>query len=424
MKKLLVAVLAFALFAPAFAVENVQVTGDIQTIGFSVEDPTGVNPDYKGITNRVILGFGADLVDDVYAKVTFAHENVFGDKTPATTAAVPVNNTLIGESLDELWTRTHVAEAFVKISNIFDAVELKVGRQYYGDEKSSVMYFGPTYGYGDPYRILKGATLSPTMTTGEIFPSYLSLDGATATYRGDNLTLTAAYFAVENDSQALDRAAEISIAGLDLGVKVNENISADAYIYDIKNNGNAMPIADSFGFWGVKPTIEYEHFKLGVDFARNYGLGNDKGWQVKADLALPIGTEETSVTPRVTYLKSEKEFQALGNYRPGLMFGTLMGAPINNMIATSAYLGTPSNWEIVNAGLCMKFAGLEKWGFALDFYTGEENGDFKGNSWEAKVVYNVNQYVALNAAGALLTNDGHSWKHSVSAVQLGMNIKF
>ncbi len=424
MKKLLVAVLAFALFAPAFAVENVQVTGDIQTIGISVEDPAGdFGTPYKGVRNRVILGLGADLVDDVYAKVTFAHENMFGDYTTAS------GEPLVGENLDDIWTRTYVSEAFIKISNIFDAVELKVGRQYYGDEKSSVLYFGPTYGYADPVVTEFGTGIFG----GNPLPSYLSVDGATAAYRGDNLTLTAAYLVLSDDLASINgfnRSQQASLSGLDLGVKVNENINADAYIYDVK--GVSAGWIENFGFWGVKPTIEYEHFKLGVDFARNYGAGNDKGWQVKADLALPIGTEETSVTPRVTYYKSEKNFQAFGNYRPGLMFGTIIGGGLNNYIADANFGGgVLSNWEIVNAGLCMKFAGLEKWGFALDFYTGESsNGTFMGtskflgNSWEAKVVYNVNQYVALNATGALLTNKGHSWKHSISAVQLGLNVKF
>lgn len=406
MKKLLVAVLAFALFAPAFAVENVQLTGDIQSIGASIEDrgTTLTNPagdNYKGITNRVILGFGADLVDDVYAKVTLAHRWVAGD------------NGLTGATVTGatgLLDTTFVAEAFVKVSNIFDALEVKVGRQYYGDVNSAVMYFGPDYGY--------------------VSNAYTSLDGVTAKYNGDNFALTAAYFTVANAVVAPAtlpvRGDVADIAGLDLDVKINENIKASAYIYDVKTD-NVPTFLDSFGFWGVKPTLEYEHFKLGVDFARNYGAGNDKGWQVKADLALPIGTDETSVTPRVTYLKSEKNFQAFGNYRPGLMFGTIMAVqgigPVNNYLFIYA-AGALANWEILNAGLCMKFAGLEKVGFGLDFYTGEMNGAFVGNSWEVKAVYNVNQYVNLNLTGAMLTNRGHSWKHSPTAVQLGMNVKF
>lgn len=410
MKKLLVAVLACALFVPAFAVENVKLTGDIQTIGLGYNDrgTTLVGDNLRGTTNRVIIGFTADLVDDVTAKVTFAHRNVFGIDPVVVT---PTDPYLGGENLDTIWANTYLAEAFVKVSNIFDNLEVKVGRQYYGDVNSAALYFGPDYGYA-------------------IVNGYASLDGVTAKYSGENFALTAAYFALNAQDATpygIPTTAEnLNLAGLDLDVKINENIKASAYIYEVKNESTDALVlgVNHFGFWGVKPTLDYEHFRLGADFARNYSLGNDKGWQVKADLALPIGTDETSVTPRVTYYKSEKNFKAFGNYRPGLMFGTVLVAkgtlgPVNNILG-----GAIANWEVLNAGLCMKFAGLEKWGFGLDFYTGEKDGAFQGNSWEAKVVYNVNQYVALNATGAMLTNKGHSWKHSPTAVQLGMNVKF
>ena len=124
MKKLLVAVLAVALFAPAFAVENVQVTGDIQTIGVALND-RGVTPvgELRATTNRVLLGLNAELVEDVTARVTFAHRNVFGTDLQR------------GESVNNVWNTTFLAEAYVNIANVFDALEVKVGRQFYGNEK-------------------------------------------------------------------------------------------------------------------------------------------------------------------------------------------------------------------------------------------------------------------------------------------------
>ena len=385
MKKLLVAVLAFALFAPAFAVENVQITGDIQTIGLNVNDKdvVSVGGDQRGTTNRVLLGIGADLVEDVTAKVTLAHENVFGDRA------------FTGENLDNVWTRTFLAEAYVNISNVFDALEVKVGRQFYGDEKSAVMYFGPDYGYA-------------------VGNTYQSLDGATVRYNGEKLTVTAAYFALVNP--ALTPVTDVNLGGLDLNLKLSEELFASAYVYDVRQKGATA--APAWGFWGVKPVFENDNIKLGAEYTRNYGQ-HEKGWQVKADLALPIGLDNATITPRLTYLKSEKGFEAYGNYRPGLMFGTVLGI-VNR---TGLVPPTVGDWEIINAGLCMKFANLEKWGFGLDFYTGELDDEWLGNSWEAKVVYNVNQYVAFNLTGAVLTGYKHLTA-SPTAVQLGMNIKF
>ena len=101
MKRLLVAVLAFALFAPAFAVENVQVTGDIQTIGLDLNSHgvvaiPGTVGERRGATNRVLFGVGADLVEDVQAKVTFAHRWVDG-ATQYT-----------GESVQAIWQTTSI----------------------------------------------------------------------------------------------------------------------------------------------------------------------------------------------------------------------------------------------------------------------------------------------------------------------------
>ena len=390
MKKLLIVAMVCALFAPAFAVENVQVTGDIQTIGLNVESEGLPAPmaDMRGTTNRVMLGLSADLVEDVQAKLTFAHRSIFGE-------SIAPNTSLTGDNLDNIWDRTHLAEAYVNISNIFDALEVKVGRQFYGNEKSAVMYFGPDYGYA-------------------VTNDYASLDGATVRYNGEKFALTAAYLHLNNIAvyPALSRPQdEENLAGLDLDLKLNEQVSANAYVYDVRQKS-----VTGWGFWGVKPTIEMDNFKLGAEYAMNYG-DHEKGWQVKADLALPIGLDDTTITPRVTYLKSEKGFEAYGNYRPGLMFGTVAGI-VNNRLGDLV-----GDWEIINAGLCMKFANLEKWGFGLDFYTGEFDNHFNGNSWEAKIVYNHNQYVAFNLTGAVLTNI-RSWKNSPTAVQLGMNIKF
>ena len=386
MKKLLVAVLACAFFAPAFAVENVQITGDIQTIGLNVNDKdvAVVGDDLRGTTNRVLLGLEADLVEDVHAKLTFAHRNEFGDSMQ------PVGLGVQGENLNQIWRRTTLAEAYVSIANVFDALEVKVGRQFYGDEKSAVMYFGPDYGYA-------------------VGNTYTSLDGATVRYNGENLTVTAAYFSIAGYD--LDPEEESNLGGLDLTYKFTEELAASAYVYDVRQKAQK-----AWGFWGVKPTFENDNVKLGAEFARNYGE-HEKGWLVKADLALPIGLDNATITPRVTYLQSEKGFQAYGNYRPGLMFGTILGV-FNNALGYNV-----SDWEVINAGLCMKFAGLEKWGFGLDFYTGEMDKHFNGNSWEAKVVYNHNDYVAFNLTGAVLTNKKH-FTASPTAVQLGMNIKF
>ena len=394
MKKLLVAVLACAMVAPAFAAfDNVKVTGDIQTIGLALEGQ-GTNlimPDAmsdRGTTNRVLLGVGADLVEDVTAKLTVEHEWMFGD-------SVLMGNTLTGGA--GILDTTRVAEAFVTVSNVFDALEVKVGRQFYGDEKSAVMYLGPINGYAAAN-------------------TYRSVDGTTVAYNGDNLTLTAAYLTLTNTGSSWLSTAHLNIAGLDGLFKVNDNLALQAYIYDIRERATVTPIAS---FWGVKPTLDLEAVKASVEFARNYG-DVEKAWLLKADVALPLELSDSfSLTPRAAYTRVLHGFTALGNYRPGLIFGTLYG--------DVSSLGGTDKVDVWNVGACMKFAKLEKWGFGLDFYKAKievAGATDQANSWEANVIYNHNEYVSFRLTGAILTGVNQKLKESPFAGQLGMNIKF
>ena len=390
MKKLLVAVLACAMVAPAFAAfDNVKVTGDIQTIGLALEGQ-GTNiimpaaMSVRGTSNRVMFGVGADLVEDVRAQVTLEHEWMFGDNGTW-------GNTVTGGA--GVLDTTNVVEAYVNISNVFDALEVKVGRQFYGDEKSAVMYFGPVNGYA-------------------IANTYQSVEGTTVTYNGDNLAVTAAYLTLINAGWGA--AGHQDIAGLDATYKVDDNLSIQGYVYDIRQRAVATPVSS---FWGVKPTIEMEALKASVEFARNYG-DVEKAWLLKADVAFPMEMDNMSLTPRVSYTKLDKGFVAYGNYRPGLIFGTVVGEVSS--------LGA-DRLQVLNAGVCMKFADLNKWGFGLDFYKAKvENAgaEVQANSWEANVIYNHNEYVAFRLTGAILTGVGEKLTESPTALQLGMNIKF
>ena len=397
MKKLLVAVLACAMVAPAFAAfDNVKVTGDIQTISLAMEGNgsqafLGDNQVRRGTSNRVMLGVAADLVEDVTAKITLEHHWISG-------ITGTVGNDLTGGGILD---RTQVAEAFVVISNVFNALEVKVGRQFYGDEKSPVMYFGPNNGYA-------------------LFNTYFSVEGATLRYNDDKFSITGAYFTLDYAGWDAD---DLNIAGLDGILKVNDNLSVQAYIYDIQQRG--VPVTTN-SFWGVKPTLETDVLKAGVEFARNYGAV-EKGYLLKADVALPIDLDKATLTPRATYIQLGNNFRdSYGNYRAGIIFGN------EGDLVTDVDGGGAERLEVINIGICMKFASAERWGFALDFYKANVhninnivgNRDFQANSWEAKVMYNHNEYVAFQLAGAILTGVGQKLTESPNALQISMNIKF
>ena len=401
MKKLLVAVLACAMVAPAFAAfDNVQVTGDVQTIGLAIEGQgtNAILPDAarnRGTTNRIMLGVSADLVEDVTAKLTVEHEKMFGDYGLG-------GNTITGGPTlgnDGVLDTTSVAEAYVNVSNVFDALEVKVGRQFYGDEKSAVMYFGPINGYASDN-------------------TYRSLDGTTVRYNGDKLTLTAAYLTVTNTALGSWAAANhLNIAGLDGTLKASDNFALQAYIYDIRQRATVTAVGS---FWGIKPTFETDVFKASVEFARNYG-DIEKAWLLKADVALPLELGDNfKLTPRAAYTRTLHGFTAYGNYRPGLIFGTIYRD-------VTTFGAITDKLDVLNVGACMKFAAIEKWGFGLDFYKVKAEiagATTQANSWEANVIYNHNEYVSFRLTGAILTGVNQTLKESPFAGQLGMNIKF
>lgn len=392
MKKLLVAVLACALVAPAFAaIENVKVTGEVTTLGVLVEPQGAANAsvaigNVKGASNRLFLGIGADLVEDVAAKITLAHRWVNGA------------NRFTGEDLNTFQGTTFIAEGFLTISNVFDTLEVKVGRQFYGEETSAVMYFGPTNGYA-------------------ITNDYNSVDGATVAYNSDHAALTLAYLTTVANPLTMAAVNEVNIAGADGILKLNDQVGLQAYIYDQRQRAGAA--GANFGFFGAKPTIETDVFKASAEIAKNYG--DVHGWLIKADVALPLEMGSKLVTPHATFIKTNKTFQAYGNYRAGLMFG-LVGAVPNGLVIPG--LGVTDRVVVFNAGLCVKPADEGRVGFGFDFYRARVNGQFSGNSWEAKVIYAHNDYVSFDLTGALLTGVGQKLKESPTAVQVGMNVKF
>jgi hypothetical protein len=372
MKKTLALLLAVAFAVPAFAgnvLSNVETYGEIETIGFTQTEDAGD----KSVANRVLFGVSADLVEDVRANLTFAYNNVWQDTN--------------GDVVDTYLNQIEVAEANVVVSNLFGALEAKIGRQFYGNEDSPVMYIGPRHGNYANIAFL------PTM----------SMDGALLTYQGESLALSAFYAQISDGSD--DR-----LTGLTLDYAFTNNLVAGIYWYDASGS-------DHQGIWGGKLAYQNEGTKLGVEYAKNYENGvfsyNNAGWMLKADAALNLDAEAISLTPRLSYYISEKDFFAAGNYAPGIAFGNLVG-PLSM---------TGEDWRVFNAGIDFGFKSLEKVTFAFDYLNAEEDRDWLGNEFDLKAIYQHNDYVSFTLGGGVVTNiTGDEDDFYVG--QLGMLIKF
>ncbi|MBR4509036.1 MAG: hypothetical protein IKP23_06200 [Elusimicrobiaceae bacterium] len=377
MKKTLALLLAVAFAVPAFAgnvLSNVETYGEIETIGFTQT----VNSADKTVANQTLFGISADLVEDVRANLTFAYRNVWERE---------IGETIYDGSGDSYLENIRVAEANVVVSNIFGALEAKIGRQYYGNEDSAVMYVGPRHNYH--------ANLTAPW-------SQMSLDGVLLSYQGESLALSAFY------AQMADMTDE-RMTGLTLDYAFTNNLVASAYWYDMSDE-------DHEGIWGGKVAYQNEGSKLAVEYAKNYENGvfshNNVGWMLKADAALNLDMEKVALTPRITYYHSEKDFFALGNYTAGVVIGNEVGA-----------FSLAGDWKVLNAGIDFGVKAWEKVTFAFDYLNAKADNEWIGNEFDLTAKYQHNDYVTFTLGGGIVTNIP-DYSGDVYGAQLGMLIKF
>lgn len=377
MKKTLALLLAVAFAVPAFAgnvLSNVETYGEIETVGLT----TSINADQKSVANRVLFGVSTDLVEDVRANLTFAYVNNWENEW--------------GDTVQQYWNAIEVAEANVVISNLFGAIEAKIGRQYYGNEDSTVMYWGPRHG-----------------NYANIFNPE-NIDGALATWNGESAAFSAFYGQIVNNS-------DTRLTGLTFDYAFTNNLTAGVYWYDYSE----YILPDHLGIWGGKLAYQNEGTKLGVEYAKNYTghiFGhNNEGWMLKADAAMNLDTEAMALTPRVAYFHAEKDFISTGNYAPGIFLGNVNG-PLDDGL----------NWRVLNAGLDFSVKAWEKVTFSFDYLSAEQDRNWVANEFDLKATYQHNDYVAFTLGGALASNFGinnpYGNDKDVYAGQLGMLIKF
>ena len=301
MKKLLGVLLAVVMSWPvgATVLNNVEVKGEIQTIASDVHHnevvPTA-DAYNSGVTGRVMAGLSAELVEDVTANLMFQYAHVWGDDTNGNT----------GKSLDDYWQGIRVVNANVVLHNLLCAFDLTVGRQFYGDEDSVVMYFGP-----DHYNA-EGGWYAP------------SIDAAKLVY-GDDVKTFTVIAGTFTDYRALGLAdAKVNMYGADFRMNITDGLTAQVYGYDFDTRGNDARIfsdENHEGFYGAKVNMNVEAVRASAEYARNFGghrlikEGHNTGYMVKADVAADI----EKVTARGTFLYAKEGFDAIGNYTPGLL---------------------------------------------------------------------------------------------------------
>ena len=401
MKKLL-SLLAVAALLPVSAnaevLQNVNLKGDIQVITSDVShDAAGVyNQD---TTARVLAGLSMDLVEDVTANLTFQYANIWG------------NDNAFGKDLNTYQNQVRLAEANVVLHNLFCCLEATVGRQFYGDEDSAVMYLGPNHYNAEANGLVR------------------SIDAAKITYGDDGKSFTA-IAGRTNDTLMAGPAAGITqhydFFGADFRMNLTDELTAQVYGYDVHPT-DVGAIADKHsGFYGVKLALNTP-VRLSAEYARNFGGDRlvkehkDAGEMVKVDAA----TDLEKATVRGTFYYANENFNALGNYTPGLLIG--------HRLAGNIYDYSNNGVALFNLGVDVK--PFEKWTVSLDGYSFQDKNFKHTATWEADLTakYAHNEYVELFAGVGYAKNTGSSEVVAFNKAvlgsdnvkgQLGMLIKF
>ena len=398
MKKLLGLLLAMTMAWPVTAsaevLKNVDLKGEIQTIASDARHDK--NKAYQSGTNfRVLAGLSADLVEDVRANVLFQYNDAWLSGTE-------------GNTVQNYWDEVRLAEANVVLSNLFCCLEATVGRQFYGDEDSAVMYFGPNH-------YVFGMNAAP------------SLDAAKLVYSDDFKTFTMLAGKVVTYDNAGVTTDDVTVYGLDLKLNLTDTLTAQIYGYDFMNSKyDAATEKRHEGFYGAKATFAPEAATLSAEYARGYEAnrlfreGDNSPYMVKVDAALNMDM----VTPRAAFYYAKGVVSPFGNYYPGLAIGHVLAgddAPF------AGYSG--DGVRMFNVGVDYVW---NKFVFSLDGFSFQDRTAKDSSTWEADLVakYNHNDYVQLFAG---IGYAKYGTVHKSAAVmdtkdntvgQLGMLIKF
>lgn len=401
MKKLLGLLLAMTMAWPVTAsaevLKNVDLKGEIQTIASDARHDKGNM--YKSGTNfRVLAGLSADLVEDVRANVLFQYNDAWLSGTE-------------GNTVQNYWNDVRLAEANVVLSNLFCCLEATVGRQFYGDEDSAVMYFGPNH-------YVFGMNKAP------------SLDGAKLVYSDDFKTFTMLAGKLVTYDNAGVQTDDVTVYGLDLKLNLTDTLTAQVYGYDFMNSKyDAATEKRHEGFYGAKATFAPEAATLSAEYARGYEAnrlfreGNDSPYMVKVDAALNMDV----ITPRAAFYYAKGVVSQFGNYYPGLAVGHALAGHGDSFAEYSA-----DGVRMFNVGVDYVW---NKFVFSLDGFSFQDRTAKDSSTWEADLVakYNHNDYVQLfagigyakysNAESDTFGRKNQDTKDNTVG-QLGMLIKF
>ncbi len=434
MKKILFLLLVGIVACPANAsvLDKVHLTGEVQTIAASTDHNTtfnyniwGENYDvFRGTRTRAMAGVTADVKENVKANLLWQYVYDWGDRNYTN------NGFQNGDGIK-------LANANVAITDLFDAFDITVGRQFYGDEDSAVMYFGPTHYNAAPRMYAK------------------TLDGATFTYHNDFWKVTLMGGKIGNAEEVYNPSyghyvKNADTFGGDVEWRASDKVTLQAYMYDFQAPYMIIvPYNREYkhhGLYGAKLNWTPAIYRFSVEYARNLAYNHmpkehhqgsyDSTYMVKTDVAADLGS---TFTARGTFLYSNGLTYVYGNYTPGLIMGELFSRNIwtkeNVFGLFTAPRSAYGSVRLFNLGFDYKPA--DKWEISLDGYSFQDRLAEKSATLEADLVvkYDYSNYVQFFAGVGYVKNGGNGVYYRIgsmkelygsdnSKVQVGSIVRF
>ena len=359
------------------------------------------NDDYRSESrSRIMLNMAMPLNDDVDARVVLSKNNrKYGQAE---------------ENLTNVQTQLDVVNAYVKVQGLFDLIDLKAGRMFYGKQGDLAMYYGPGYDYGLGVSALDG---------------YL----ASAEIAGINVK----YLDAKVAEMAPTADSDVDLQGLVLSPvdKIADMVSGEFYAYKNVDNlaSDATHNTDTTLLYGIKAAAEVGGVDVNAEYAMNGGEDETtkvkyKGSamivgasmkvsdiNVRAEMASGSGDDASADNKAFTAISSDKGYGEVWGNTPGTAI--LDGAGIQNL-------------NVVNIGA--DYDVNDKVKASADYLMLKRNEvaagaeDKIGSELDLKVCYAHSENVSLDLVLARLMSDKAlaDPASDIDKVNLQMNIKF
>ncbi len=407
-KKLLGSALALAMLLPysqayADVLKNVKVDGSIDLQATSANNVTDFSTSkYDQIGDaqaRLMLNTGFDLLDDVHAMTTLTDNNFHWGQNNGAAGIVsgPGSNSqqMIGGNTTGLLDSILLDQAYIKIDKVFGAVDVTLGRQFYGNPGDMIIYFGP-------YQNLFGLAVS-------------AIDAARFDWSNDMIGLTglAGKFNIPTMAGPLGTslggtthigsdATQVDVQGLNLTIKGNSMANGGAYVWEKETHLSAVGAAPSANDYlyvaGLKGKVSAGPAYLKAEVAKDFGenrtalmgptAANYDGWAVKADVGAKADLGVASVEPWGEFAdasggaNNNKNYQFAGinpDYRPGGIYGffsSLDGMTGDMSTFSNGGVGDRTIWgaglKATPAALSKLTMGVAYWDYYFQSALGEQ----------------------------------------------------